>query len=221
VPSDRPLTGGTGFRYGFVFFITLGIVVYAIAAPEAPRAHAVVVGLEAMALAVVMATSRAREEVRRLRAIAVTAAGTLVVVLAAADVLSDAAVFAVAGALAIAVPSSLVGGLARLIRDRGVTLRAVGGALTIYLYVGLVFAWTYALISAVTDVPFFAQGAVQQGDRVYFSFTTLTTTGYGDLTPATQLGHALAVVEMLTGQLYLVTVIGVLVGDLVGRRRTG
>ena len=73
----------------------------------------------------------------------------------------------------------------------------------------------------MSDSPFFNTTSVEAGDRVYFSFTTLTTTGYGDLTPVTQLGHALAVVEMLTGQLYLVTVIGVLVGDLVGRRRAG
>ena len=58
---------------------------------------------------------------------------------------------------------------------------------------------------------------VTQSSRVYFSFTTLTTTGYGDYTPATSAGHALAVVEMLVGQLYLVTVIGVLVGSF-GRR---
>ena len=219
--SDRSLVGGSGFRYGLVFFITLVLVVYAIAAPAGPRARAVAVALEAMALTVVMATSRARAEIRRIRAVVAAAAGALVVVLVGADVVSDAFSFAVAGVIAFAIPATLVGGLARLIRDRGVTLRAVGGALTIYLYVGLLFAWAYALISAVSDSPFFNTTSVEAGDRVYFSFTTLTTTGYGDLTPVTQLGHALAVVEMLTGQLYLVTVIGVLVGDLVGRRRAG
>jgi hypothetical protein len=49
---------------------------------------------------------------------------------------------------------------------------------------------------------------------VYFSFTTLTTTGYGDYTAATRGGHALAVLEMLLGQLYLVTVISLLVANL-------
>ena len=51
----------------------------------------------------------------------------------------------------------------------------------------------------------------------YFSFTVLTTTGFGDLTAASPLGHALAVLEMLVGQLYLVTVIGILIGSF-GRR---
>ena len=56
-----------------------------------------------------------------------------------------------------------------------------------------------------------------QGSRVYFSFTALTTTGFGDLAAATEAGRALVVVEMLIGQLYLVTVIGLLVGSF-GRR---
>jgi hypothetical protein len=48
---------------------------------------------------------------------------------------------------------------------------------------------------------------------VYYSFTVLTTTGFGDLTAASAAGEALSVVEMLAGQIYLVTVIGVLVGS--------
>jgi hypothetical protein len=54
---------------------------------------------------------------------------------------------------------------------------------------------------------------------VYYSFTVLTTTGFGDLTAATPVGQALSVVEMLIGQIYLVTVIGVLVGNFAGRSR--
>jgi hypothetical protein len=53
---------------------------------------------------------------------------------------------------------------------------------------------------------------------VYYSFTVLTTTGFGDYTPEMSVGRAVAVLEMLTGQLYLVTVIGVLVGNFAGRR---
>ena len=104
-------------------------------------------------------------------------------------------------------------------RDHGVTLQAVAGALAIYLVVGLVFAWAISFISAVDSTPYFTQGGhVPDGVRVYYSFTVLTTTGFGDYTAATSVGRALAVVEMLLGQLYLVTIIGVLVGNLAGRR---
>jgi Ion channel len=134
-------------------------------------------------------------------------------------VISRAVAFAVAGLLAVAITGALVYGVARLVTERGVTLRAVLGALTIYLYMGLRFAWAVAFVSAVDSTPYFAQPDVGHGDRVYFSFTVMTTTGFGDYTAATSVGHALAVLEMLLGQLYLVTVIGVLVGGLVGRRR--
>ena len=53
---------------------------------------------------------------------------------------------------------------------------------------------------------------------MYYSFTVLTTTGFGDLTAAHGLGRALAVVEMLVGQLYLVTVISILIGRRLEKR---
>ena len=208
-----------GYRYGVVFVITLVLLVFQIAAAGDPWARAVAIGLEVAALTVVVATSRERARERRHHAVGVALFGAAVVGLVAVDVLPKEVTFAVGGALALAIPAALSGGLVRLIRTRGVTLQAVGGALTVYLYVGLLFAWLIAFISVVDSDPYFAEGDVGAGDRVYFSFTTLTTTGYGDLSPATSVGHSLAVVEMLTGQLYLVTVIGVLVGDLVGRRR--
>jgi hypothetical protein len=215
VSSDR------GFRYGVVFLITLALVVFAIAVPDGPVTRAGALLLEAAALTVAVATSRAKAEVRRLRAITVAALGTLVVVLTAADVLSNGLVFALGGLLAFMIPATLVGGLVRMIRGQGVTLRAVSGALTIYLYAGLLFGWTIGVVEGLMHKPYFNQPDVEQGVRVYYSFTVLTTTGFGDYTPATAVGRALAVLEMLIGQLYLVTVIGVLIGGLVGSRRPG
>ena len=70
------------------------------------------------------------------------------------------------------------------------------------------------MVSRVDAAPYFTNGTDgSESDRVYFSFTVLTTTGFGDFTAASQLGHTLAVLEMLVGQLYLVTVIGVLIGS--------
>jgi hypothetical protein len=129
---------------------------------------------------------------------------------------------ALSGVLAFAIPPALIGGLLRLVRERGVTAQAVAGALAIYLLIGLVFAWTIGFVSRVDPTPYFAQHTSgSDGQRVYFSFTVLTTTGFGDLTVATPLGRALAVVEMLIGQLYLVTVLGVLVANFRGGGRAG
>ena len=117
-------------------------------------------------------------------------------------------------------PIALIRGLLRLLREHGVTGQAVAGSLAIYLSTGLIFAWIVGFVAQVSSTPYFAQHTNgTQGEKVYFSFTVLTTTGFGDFTPATPAGHALAVIEMLTGQLYLVTVIGLLIGNFAGRRR--
>jgi hypothetical protein len=117
-------------------------------------------------------------------------------------------------ALSVAIPHALVGGLVRLNPPRRVTLQAVAGALGIYLLIGLAFASAVGVLARLDSSPYFENGdAASQRNRVYYSFTVLTTTGFGDLTAASAAGQALSVVEMLAGQIYLVTVIGVLVGS--------
>jgi hypothetical protein len=136
-------------------------------------------------------------------------------------VLPATAAFAIGGLLAIAIPAALVGGLLRLLRSEGVTVQAVAGAVTIYLLVGIVFAWLIALAGRIDSRPYFAQGEnLADAPSVYYSFTVLTTTGFGDYTAGSPVARAIAVAEMLTGQLYLVTVIGLLVGNFSrGRSR--
>jgi hypothetical protein len=128
---------------------------------------------------------------------------------------------AFAAIVTAAIPVAMVRGLLRLLVERGVTVEAVAGAVAIYLMLGLIFAWVIAIVAQVGGgTQYFAQHTNgSEGDKVYFSFSVLTTTGFGDFTPATSVGHAIAVIEMLTGQLFLVTVIGLLVGNFASRRR--
>jgi hypothetical protein len=208
------------FRYGAVFLLMVVLLVFVIIAPTGNAARAVVLALEGSALLVVVATSRERRAVRnaRLRILAVAAVAAVVGV--AAGAFPVAPVLITNGLLALSILVALVTGLLRLVRQRGVTLQVVAGALTIYVLTGLIFAFLVSLVADVTTTAFFAQGGDgTQGERVYYSFAVLTTTGFGDFTAATPVGHAIAVVEMLTGQLYLVTVIGVIVGDFAGRSR--
>lgn len=210
-----------GFRYGVVFLLTLTLLVFVIVAPGANWSRATACALQWLALLTVVATSRARTGVRQSVAIALLGLTSFTVVGEAAGALSDAVLFAISGLLSAAIPLTLIGGLIRLVRAHGVTPQAVAGALTLYLLLGLVFAWVIGFVGKVDDAQYFAQQAnTSTSQIVYFSFTVLSTTGFGDLTAATRLGRALAVVEMLLGQLYLVTVIGVLVGNFVGRSRS-
>jgi hypothetical protein len=209
------------FRYGVVFGLVLVTVVFEVLAPDADWARAVSIALVGAALAVAVATSRARAQVRRTRTFIVGAVAAVVVLGIATGVVHAWGAFLMGTALAVLIPISLGGGLLRLIRDEGVTIQAVAGALAVYLLVGLLFASAISFVATVEGSSFFNQaGQVSGGDRVYYSFTVLTTTGFGDYTTATPVGHALAVLEMLIGQLYLVTVIGILIGNFVGRRRT-
>ena len=100
-----------------------------------------------------------------------------------------------------------------------VNLRTVLGALSVYLMIGLFFAYTYAAISAFSDRPFFSGGREETLSHfLYFSYVTQTTTGFGDFTAGTNLGRTFVVVEALIGQLYLVTVLALIVGN-IGRER--
>ena len=115
-------------------------------------------------------------------------------------------------ALAFAAPVII---LRRILASSTITVRLVLGALAIYLLVGLTYAYLYPVIGAMTNEQFFVQtsepGAV---DYVYFSYVTLTTVGYGDFTANTSVGRMVAVSEALTGQLYLVSAVALLVGNI-------
>jgi Ion channel len=206
------------YRYGAVLVIVLVLVVFQIIAPDRTWTRALDIALAAAALSLAVATSRAGAPVLRRRSRFVGAAGAIFVILIAAGVIGEAITFLVAAVLVAAIPFTLIGGLIRLVKSEGVTIQVVAGALAIYLLVGLVFASVIAFVAHVETGDYFKQGPVGEAVDVYYSFTVLTTTGFGDYTPAHPTGHALAVLEMLSGQLYLVTVIGIVVGNFAGRR---
>lgn len=134
----------------------------------------------------------------------------------------DGATVAVANAflVAIAPPAILIGVIRRLTAVRAVTFEAVIGVLAVYLLIGLLFAFVYAAIDRIGSGSFFVQNVEATVSQCqYFSFTTLATVGYGDLTARTNLGHTLANFEAILGQVYLVTVVALIVGNLGRRRR--
>ncbi len=133
----------------------------------------------------------------------------------------DNAATRLANALLVALaPTAIIIGVLRSLRARqAVTVEAVLGVLSVYVLIGMFFAALYGSIDHIGSTPFFAQHVQATVSQcLYFSFTTLTTVGYGDLTAASNLGHTLSVTEALVGQIYLVTVVSVLIANL-GRRR--
>jgi hypothetical protein len=123
-----------------------------------------------------------------------------------------AALGLVAGVLIITIAYVIAMGA---VAQNEVNSRSVAGAICVYMLFGLLFMFLYGVLAALGHGPFFAQGTDGTRPlRLYFSFVTLATLGYGDYTPAGNLGHALAVLEALIGQLYLVTVVAVVVTRL-------
>jgi voltage-gated potassium channel Kch len=87
--------------------------------------------------------------------------------------------------------------------------------LSLYMLIGMAFGFVYGAIDRFGGDPFFASGdSATVAHCLYFSFTTLATVGYGDFVARTDLGHTLAVSEALIGQIYLVTVVSLIVSNL-------
>jgi hypothetical protein len=114
--------------------------------------------------------------------------------------------------VALLVTATLPVTLSRVLQHRRVTHETVLGALCSYVLVGLLFAFVYLAVNEFRDDPFFAQpGPHEQSEFLYFSFVSLTTLGFGDLSPAVGLPQALTVLEALLGQVFLVTMVARLV----------
>jgi len=107
--------------------------------------------------------------------------------------------------------------LRRIFQYEAVNVQAVLGLLTFYLLLGVLFGYIFAFVGVGTV--FFAGGQSDHASYVYYSFITITTTGYGDLVPAEGLPRALGVAEALSGQLYLVSVVAAAVGNIASRRK--
>jgi Ion channel len=99
----------------------------------------------------------------------------------------------------------------RVLSFSTVTIQSIYGVLSAYLIIGLMFAAFYAAIDHLGGGNFFVHGADNTQTYQYFSFTTLTTLGYGDFTAAGNGGRAIAVLEALTGQIFLATLVARLV----------
>jgi hypothetical protein len=221
-------------RFVLVFALIIGtILANTFLADQFPVGRAFTVALQTVTMLIALSTSDAGP---RMRWVAGMAAGLAVVGILLAEF------FGIQGLerLAYAVTMLLLGIVTpyviarRIAKHPRITVETVSGAADIYLLIGLLFAIIFGLVGAVdsgalrhlSDVStfepavafFYSARPVNGADFMYYSFVTLTTVGYGDVTAATQLGRMLSVVEALLGQLYLVIVVALIVSN-IGRDR--
>jgi hypothetical protein len=119
--------------------------------------------------------------------------------------------------------------LYKVLRTGRVTAHRVGGAIAVYLMLGLIWASAYSLIYIHDPASFDLGQSVEAMDElsviqtkgtgrlVYFSFVTMTTLGYGDVTPLSDAAGNLAILQALTGQIYLAVILARIVSLLVTR----
>jgi hypothetical protein len=201
--------------YRVVLVLIVGAFTFASLAGDAAWTTTVLLILESATLAAAVWTSGLVRADSKAVIVLLAAAAVLAFALLAYDrngLIGAAAllsgVFVVATIVAIAIG---------VVDQDEVNAQSVTGAICIYLLFGILFLFLYGVIAVLGSGAFFAQGTDgTRSLRLYFSFVTLATLGYGDYTPAGELGHMLAVLEALIGQLYLVTVLALLVSQLRG-----
>lgn len=223
----RHLTGDAGDQRSVtpVLWLTLAVMVAAPFLAESARGRALTTVMIGVTAVVALRRAGARASLRHYGVAVVVVfavAGALGQSLAEGDGARAAEVVGASLLAVLLLVTPFVVVLRLLARPR-VTLDTVAGALAAYLQIGLFFGVLFRLVDLIADEPFFAQTANPDAfDFTYFSFTTITTTGYGDLSAAQPVGQSLANLEAVLGQVFLVTVVALVVSNLgraIPRRR--
>jgi hypothetical protein len=183
-----------------------------------PRGQAAVLVICLAALLLVMRATSTRG-VRWPLLRAALSAVSLVVLATALAAPGDVTTGVLALWLAVVLAATIAVIVRRVLSHRVVTMQTVLGGLSAYLLIGFLFTALYSAIAKVGSADFFADGQPANSSTLqYFSFVTMTTTGYGDFTPAGSAPRSLAVLEAVLGQIFLVTLVARLVG-LFGQLR--
>jgi Ion channel len=207
--------------YGMVLLLTIASIALALSVSTSDATRFATIVLQAATLVAAVRTADVHGGTR------LAALAAVLVVLAAAvgwaiagDVPATPAAI-VSGLLVGVAPVAIARGLLRDLREqRGVTLSTLAGVLAVYLLAGMFFSFLYGIVGAIDPDRLFSEVADStREDQLYFSFVTLCTVGYGDLTPVGGWARGIAVSEMLIGQIYLVTIVSLIVSNLGARRR--
>jgi hypothetical protein len=146
-------------------------------------------------------------------ALAVSGIAIAVAVIAALFA-STRVLYGVVGGCAVVLIAVAMATIGASLRGRLIVdIVTVLGVLCIYLLFALFFASLHQLLGAF--IPQYLKGTGEfatPSDLMYFSSVTLSTVGFGDITPAAEVARAVTVVEALVGQLYLVSVVAGVVG---------
>ena len=203
--------------YRYVLLMILGLFAFMATAPDATWARSLIVFFLSATLVMALWTSGLTKYARgSLGIVAVASALAILLALNPSSTLTG-----IVGIFELILTMSVAAIIAFGLVDQGeINEQSVIGAICVYLLLGLMFTFFYGAVAALDSAPFFSSGTDGTVPiRLYFSYVTLSTVGYGDYSAATNLGHLLAITEALLGQLYLVTVVAVLVARMKPRSK--
>jgi len=217
--AKKRLAERAEYRFGLVLLLLLLTFVFLATGPTGSWARPITIILQGATLVAALYASNVGP---RLRTAAIVV--SVIALLSALGTLglgesTAGAGYSILNALLVGIAPVAIA--ASVVRRRVIDVQTVLAALCIYVLLGMLWAFVFTAMGAI-DPPFFAQGIkATSADYLYFSFITQTTVGYGDLTAAGNAGRACAVLEALIGQIYLVTIVALLVSNLGhGRRLT-
>ncbi len=212
--SRRPGERWTGFAtrignaFGLVLLLVVAVYVLGSLVSYSGWGGFALTVLTGACAVVALATAEAGRELVRGAVILGSIAVALAAVSAIAGSATSSGIAELIQVALLAVAAAKV--LGTVLTEREVGFRTILGAISVYVILGLLFTFVYAGIDRLQAGQFFGS-ETQTGDFLFFSITTLTTTGYGNLVPAGQPGRMLSGLEMLVGQIFLVTLIAGLV----------
>lgn len=223
-PTRRPKAGFAermrrGDSYGLLLILLLFSYVLLALVEDSPQGHGLVSLTFGAMLILALHTSHVRGRLMRL-AVALTVIA-VALAFAHAVVGGQGPLRVSAHMIFLLVTIAPIAILVRITRHPVINLETILGAVCAYVIIGMFFAGIYRAATTLGPGPFFQQ--TQDATPVqylYFSFVTLTTLGFGDLTPAFDSGRVMVTFEALLGQFFLVTVVAGLVGSF-GRERVG
>ncbi len=211
---------GTVADYVRLFVAVLTLFVLQASLPESAVATLlqVFVGGTALMLALVLADVSKRTQVIVGVLIAAALVASIVQLAVGRTDHGGGALLLINGALVAAGPPAV---FMAIRQHPTVSVRTVLGSMTIYVLIGLFFAFLYRAFLSFDDSAFTTgSGALDPAAMQYFSFVTLTTVGFGDITPSSGYSRTVVALEALIGQIYLVTVVALVVGNIGRSRRS-
>ncbi|MFA5180909.1 MAG: potassium channel family protein [Syntrophales bacterium] len=113
-----------------------------------------------------------------------------------------------------------------IFHSQNVTADTISGAACLYLLIGIIWGEAYSLLEHLYPGSFYYSLSEKTGHRIsssfftYFSFVTLTTIGYGDISPVSKGAKLLVIMEAIMGQLYIAIFLARIIATYQGRKKT-